>query len=278
MNLGKEKIKEFVEEKADIVADKIERTPQQKLFVFFLVVISVTAVVLGYLQFKRTLDEPFLSEYIKIRRAELQQRYNPEEISDDQVSEQQRIIALQNKDSDLDGLTDYSEIYIYQTNAYLEDTDLDGISDKDEVIAGTDPSCAEGEDCTVQEGGAPATSGQTQSGSGNQLGNIDIGASSPEELQQLQERVFSGEISLDELGINNPALQQFLDQYAKLNPDSADTLTDEERAAIESELGSLSADEIRAQLTALGVDSELLAQFDDETLVETFSQTLQGLE
>ena len=49
------KIKEFFEEKTEKIAAKIERTPMEKFFVFFLILITVTALTLGYLQMKKNI-------------------------------------------------------------------------------------------------------------------------------------------------------------------------------------------------------------------------------
>lgn len=49
-------------------------------------------------------------------------------------------------DTDGDRLPDAQEKTL-GTSAYLEDTDSDGVSDGDEVRAGTDPTCASGEQC-----------------------------------------------------------------------------------------------------------------------------------
>jgi len=56
---------------------------------------------------------------------------------------------LKNTDTDHDDLSDYEEIYTYQTSPYLEDTDSDGLSDQKEVDSGTDPTCPQGKDCNV---------------------------------------------------------------------------------------------------------------------------------
>ncbi|MCX6793177.1 MAG: hypothetical protein NTY12_04075 [Candidatus Falkowbacteria bacterium] len=56
---------------------------------------------------------------------------------------------LKNKDTDSDGLSDYDEINIYKTSAYLSDSDSDGISDMQEIKNGTDPNCAAGKDCSA---------------------------------------------------------------------------------------------------------------------------------
>ncbi|MFA5183969.1 MAG: hypothetical protein WC456_00400 [Patescibacteria group bacterium] len=56
---------------------------------------------------------------------------------------------LRSKDTDNDGLSDYDEIYTYNTSPYLEDTDSDNLSDREEVERGTDPNCPEGQNCNL---------------------------------------------------------------------------------------------------------------------------------
>lgn len=57
------------------------------------------------------------------------------------------IVALQNKDTDKDGLSDYDEANKYATSPYIADSDSDGISDGDEVKQNTDPNCPTGQNC-----------------------------------------------------------------------------------------------------------------------------------
>lgn len=57
------------------------------------------------------------------------------------------LLELQSIDSDKDGLSDYDEIYIYKTSAYLPDTDSDGYLDGAELESGNDPLCPSGADC-----------------------------------------------------------------------------------------------------------------------------------
>ncbi len=64
-------------------------------------------------------------------------------------SEEQQIADLKTKDTDHDGLTDYAELYQYNTSMFLEDTDSDGVSDYDEATKGTDPLCPEGQNCSL---------------------------------------------------------------------------------------------------------------------------------
>ena len=66
-------------------------------------------------------------------------------------SEISDLIALQTKDSDNDDLSDYDEINVYKTSAYLEDTDSDGYKDKQEIDTGHDPNCPNGQNCGLPE-------------------------------------------------------------------------------------------------------------------------------
>lgn len=60
----------------------------------------------------------------------------------------QKILALQNKDTDGDSISDYDELYRYKTSPYIEDSDSDGKSDSAELKEGTDPNCPAGQACT----------------------------------------------------------------------------------------------------------------------------------
>ena len=57
------------------------------------------------------------------------------------------LLAMQQKDTDLDGLSDYDELYVYQTSPYLPDTDSDGFLDFEEIQNNQDPNCPAGQDC-----------------------------------------------------------------------------------------------------------------------------------
>lgn len=56
-------------------------------------------------------------------------------------------MSLQKQDTDKDGLSDYDEMYNYQTSPFLEDSDSDGLSDKAELESGGDPLCHKDKDC-----------------------------------------------------------------------------------------------------------------------------------
>ncbi len=64
-----------------------------------------------------------------------------------QNAEEKQLAESKSKDTDRDGLSDYNEINIYETSAYLPDSDSDGIPDMIEVVQGTNPNCPEGKQC-----------------------------------------------------------------------------------------------------------------------------------
>ena len=69
--------------------------------------------------------------------------------------------ASKTKDTDRDGLSDYSELYVYRTSPYLSDTDSDGIPDAIEIAQGSDPNCPAGTVCIQldnQQPSGPSTS------------------------------------------------------------------------------------------------------------------------
>ena len=63
---------------------------------------------------------------------------------------QQEMDALKKADTDLDGLNDYEELYIYKTSPYLKDSDSDGTDDKTEITQGGDPNCAPNQPCAAK--------------------------------------------------------------------------------------------------------------------------------
>ena len=112
---------------------------KQKVTLFFLFSFSVFLILFSFWSLKNTIYNPF--GIIKSDKGEVLLS------SGDLNSE--RMQALMNMDTDGDGLSDYDEIYIYNTSPYLEDTDSDGYSDYEEVmIMNTDPLCPEGQDCS----------------------------------------------------------------------------------------------------------------------------------
>lgn len=109
---------------------------EHKIGVILLSFFAVLAVGLGILQIRNSAYRPFaLNTSIP--------PFLNEEINNEE--------ALRYRDTDLDGLNDFDELYVYNTSPYLEDTDSDGISDKEEIEKGRNPLCYEGKNCGVND-------------------------------------------------------------------------------------------------------------------------------
>lgn len=109
-------------------------TKEQRIGLVLLSSFAIMAVGLGILQLRNTLYEPFaLNSSV------------PTTIKTDINSPE----ALQLRDTDRDGISDFDEMYVYSTSAYLADSDSDGIADKIEIDSGSDPLCAVGKDCSA---------------------------------------------------------------------------------------------------------------------------------
>ncbi len=106
---------------------------EQKIGFILLLAFGVVAVLLGFVQIRNTMYAPFaLNSSV------------PPDIKD-AVND---AAALQYRDTDSDGLSDFSELYVYSTSPYLRDSDGDDIDDKTEILQGKNPLCAEGAACS----------------------------------------------------------------------------------------------------------------------------------
>lgn len=270
---GEEKIKEFFEEKTEKIATKIERTPMERFFVFFLILITITAVVLGYLQMKKNIESPLYASYIKEERTKIEKKYEIPNINLEISMEQAR---LQTQDSDLDGLDDYSEIYVYSTSAYLEDTDGDGIWDKQEIQNGTNPNCPAGQTCEIERiipGGTDSTASTTINL--NQESSYPLALNSGlNDLLKIQSKLLSGEVTLEDLGITDPAMQQLFDMIKTSQSVDTTQLSAEEKTEALNTLKNLKPEDIRQELIKRGIDKALIDQIDDATLLNLFIETL----
>ena len=117
---------------------------EQKISVSILLVVSVITVILSILHMRAQLFAPFMVSKAILKKSD-DVYYN--RLREDEV----RLAEQRIKDTDRDGLTDYSELYIYKTSAYLADTDSDSIPDSVEIARGTNPLCAEGKECRATE-------------------------------------------------------------------------------------------------------------------------------
>lgn len=105
------------------------------IFVFFLVLVIIACIW----YFKTQLLEKSLA-------VDIPEFIQKELLEKDQI---QTIEDLKSKDTDADGLTDYQEIYQFNTSIFLADTDSDGYADLEEINSGNDPLCPTGQDCNL---------------------------------------------------------------------------------------------------------------------------------
>lgn len=202
-------------------------TKEQKTGFVLLLVFALLTVGLGFVQMRNTIYGPFAL------RAETN---GPSTAA--LGSEEER---LQQADTDHDGLSDYDEINLYNTSAYLPDTDSDKKTDSEEISAGKDPNCPEGTICGDETIIATSTLGIYEPG----------------------------------VGTNNPGLQ-ILENYGTAlggaNP------TGGSNTAINTDITALvnNPAQLRAQLIASGqVTKETLDKIDDATLLKTVQGVLQ---
>jgi hypothetical protein len=265
MQEGDEKNKGFFQESGEKIISKVEKTPMDKFFVFFLILISISAVVLGYMQFKKNIEGPAYSAYLDRRRGELMEKYNTAAIT----TEEQLAVSLKSQDSDLDGLDDWSEINVYATSPYLSDSDNDGISDKQEIVQGTNPNCPEGLNCSAI---TPTLTPEAQS---NINGIIqDLGEADLQTVMQYEQDLISGKVTLSQLGIDNQPLQNLFDQLRNSEAASGTNLTADEKTQAIADLKKMTPAQLREELVSQGMDKAVLDQLDDQTISQMLEQII----
>ncbi|HQL52942.1 MAG TPA: hypothetical protein PLX01_03040 [Candidatus Magasanikbacteria bacterium] len=107
---------------------KLNLSKEQRTGFVLLLVFAVLVIVLGLLQIRNTIYNPFAINFLV---------YDEEAVIHDTEG------RLKSIDTDGDGLSDWDELYVYKTSPYLADTDSDGINDKDELDKGMNPLCNE---------------------------------------------------------------------------------------------------------------------------------------
>jgi hypothetical protein len=212
----------------------------QKIAAAGLAIFAVLIVLLWSVQLKNNIYGPFNSNTGGV---------NESAPVDSQTAND---LALKNKDTDADGLSDYDELNLYKTSPYLTDSDGDGANDGDEIKKGTDPNCPAGRTCLNSEfeNGASAATG-TPAASGDVLNNL---------LNQ------------------NQSLNNLLNQSSAANPAAGSAagsgtgdLTDEQKQALKG----LDAASLRQMLISSGMDKATLDQISDAELMQSYSETLQ---
>jgi len=254
---------------------------EQKVGFTLLLIFALLAVSLGFLQIRNTLYKSFAMHKVV-----------PFDIKD-QVDTME---ALRFRDTDQDGLTDFDELYLYNTSRYLEDTDSDGILDGQEVLKGTNPLCGEGKDCGID------LLGDSQGGAGiinvnmpkptlniagietdGELIDLRLIFDDPEKIRLL---LIEGGIGEDEIGqLSDEELLEATKSYREMAEQGANA--EEQLEALYSGVKAESEDEtgkekvsgvvvepsddiasIRNTLLQSGIPADVLDQISDDQILE----------
>ncbi|MFH1111794.1 MAG: hypothetical protein V1712_01850 [Patescibacteria group bacterium] len=250
-----------MEQNFDAINQKQNKEERRVYIALFLV--SIIALILGFWQITNNIRLPFILPAVSPSA----NTNSDLTISDDQL-------VLKNKDTDLDGLSDYDELYIYKTSPYLKDTDSDGYTDDTEIKTGNNPNCPTGQTCLVApantEGAAlaPRTTAELrallkqQGVSDEQLASLDDAT-----LLEVYNEIISGTSTTGQATNGS--------EPANTNSESAsDTtkpnLTEEQKII----LREMSGVDLRAYLKQSGVEAKVLDSMDDNTLKTLINQTL----
>jgi hypothetical protein len=180
-------------------------------------------------------------------------------------TEDELLSQMKTKDTDVDTLNDYDELYVYGTSAYMEDSDSDGISDNVEISKGEDPLCAKGGDCMIPE--APSS---------------EVAYAEPPNgwNQQVVEAL---RVSLEKSGIAKEQIDLFSDEelmnlYREVvsnvkepGDTQAPDAVDPSQLLYFEQLGPA---EIRELLIKAGVDPGLIQTIPDDRLKEIYLESL----
>ena len=219
---------------------------------YYLGVLAVALLVFGFSfwQAQSSIKKPF---------AIGAERYNIEQPVTSEI-DLNDVETLKKLDTDKDNLSDYLEIYVYGTSAYIEDTDSDGLLDGAEVVSGNNPLCGQAEGCTSESIIAPAS---------NTTNSLLALYSSEEQLRQ----------GLMQLGFTEADLaplsqQDMMELYEQTN-NLLQTQPESFQQEAISTLYNLTPNEVRALLIEDGASEIDLATISDEQLMEMYTQALQ---
>ncbi len=215
---------------------------REKAFIGILALVGVGILILGIWQFKNNLEVPFfMPNGSESKTADLNDLNNNDENIWGDVTE------LHAKDTDSDGLSDYDELYVYNTSPYIEDTDSDGYSDKEEIDSGYDPNCPKGKDCMRSTKSQPKSEVDVMpDDAGSLFGNFDPGSL---------------------FGDSGSAIQSEGSSSSELD-DFGETIMG----------GDLTADNLREILRQQGASEAEISQIDDETLLQVYQEIINDME
>ncbi len=261
---------------------------KQQIAVAGLAIVGAGILIMGFIQIKNIIQIPWPTSGQSGEPA-IVSAVQKNAVTDLKSEDPQK---LKTQDTDEDGLSDFDEVYIYETSAYLADSDSDGVSDIEEIKNSEDPTCPIGVKCfSTASGSGTSASGNTEDIVSTDLDLTNISAS---DLRALLLK--SGKVNADQLKLVDD--QTLLDMYKKMiaeNPDMsafAEASVDKakaiqtkkptdssvsapaNKAEAVAQLKNISIDEIKKSLIDQGADPELLKQVDDVTLKNLYLEAL----
>jgi hypothetical protein len=215
----------------------------QKITAIFLAVFALAVVVLWFVQFKNSLQDPYQSDLTKDNN-----------IQSDNSTIGFGDATLKSKDTDNDSLSDYDELNVYRTSPYLEDSDSDGIKDGDEIKNGKDPNCPEGKSCY----------GVNPGDKSDDKANLENpSATAPPESS-----------ANNSLPIPSNTGSKSLSTSSK-STSTTNNINDMNKAAVTEMLsGNTNAAKLRQTLISLGMDPNMLKQISDEELMKSYKSVI----
>ena len=242
-------------------------TSKQKIGLGVLSILGIAALLFGLWQFLYNIKKPFVGRGTGLKSFKTQEQ-----------QELENLIALQSKDTDHDGLSDFDELYQYKTSPYLEDSDSDGFLDKQEIDSGNDPNCPVGRNCTETEQSASGETSLSNSSNSDNSGNSNAGLellqgqATPEAIRQMLRASGMSDEVLSK--IDDKTLMELYQETLAQTPLPEELSNLIPSSNLPSDVSKLSAEEIRNFFRQAGVPEEVLSRFDDETLRKMLEESI----
>lgn len=246
-------------------------TTKEKVGFFAFLIFACAIIILGFRGIGNAIKNPFAKSFAPPTPT-------AEEAQKKQTAE------LKSKDTDKDGLSDYDEIYLYNTSPYLADTDSDSEKDKDEILKGADPNCPKGTTCFI-----PGSAFAQGSNNTAQITPIQV----PNAGQVLLQTLLSANPDpktlrniLVQNGVNKQIVENLSDtELVSLARKAAggEMVAGEPSAATSTVSAAgqsggakslTDAEQLRALLRAQGVSEEQLRAIDDAALLSAYQDVI----
>lgn len=184
---------------------------------------SIVVVILSTVYLRTHIVSPFQISKNVLKPAQ--------ELLAAQTARDNELEVSKTKDTDRDGLSDYSELYSYRTSPYLGDTDSDGIPDAIEIAQGSDPNCPAGSTCIQLDNQQPSG---VSSSTFSDLANVSQFLSTndpntPAEIRGAQQFIQEAKAPTD---MTPSQIREMFLKYSLVTPERLQVLPDEQVIAI----------------------------------------------